>query len=127
VPFVADIFVPCTNGGVGEFVHVEGSLHILAHTTVNGNNFSTKFHFQPQGVSGAGQTTGDQYNATGVAQGQSKGSFTNGQYEETFVNNFNIIGQGANNNLQVHQNVHITINANGTVTSQVTHSSIDCN
>jgi hypothetical protein len=42
------------------------------------------------------------------------------------VNNFRLIGQGSGNNLQVHQNVHITINANGTVTATVDNTSVDC-
>ena len=55
------------------------------------------------------------------------GSLQNGQFEFTAVNNFRIIGQGPDNNYQVHQNVHFTINANGTVTSEVDNSSVDCN
>src|SRR5688572_27059359 len=66
VPFATTVFVPCANGGAGEFVDLEGSLHIVTHLTVNGNGFSAKTHYQPQGVSGVGQTTGDQYNAVGV-------------------------------------------------------------
>ena len=127
VPFAQLVFVPCANGGAGEFVLISGNLHIVSHTTINGNNFSTKSHFQPQGAGGVGQTTGDTYNAVGVTQQQTGGSFQNGQFEQTFINNFRIIGQGPGNNYQVHQNVHITVNANGTVTALVDNTSVECN
>jgi hypothetical protein len=45
---------------------------------------------------------------------------------ETFVNNFKIIGQGPGNNFLVHQNVHITVNANGTLTASVDNFSTEC-
>jgi len=119
-------FVPCANGGAGELVALEGPLHILTSFTINGNNVSGKSHFQPQGISGVGQTTGDTYHATGVTQDNFKGSFNNGQFNETFINNFRIIGQGPDNNFTVHENFHLTINANGDLTSFHDNFSVDC-
>jgi hypothetical protein len=127
IPFVQIILVDCANGGLGELVLVEGDLHVVTHVTINGNNVSTKSHFQPQGAKGTGLTTGDTYNAVGVTQDQSKGSLNNGQLETTQINNFRLIGPGPDNNLQVHQNVHTTVNANGDVTSTVDNTSVDCN
>lgn len=126
VPTNLLVFVPCADDGAGELVFLEGNLHILTSLTINGNNFSAKSHFQPQGISGTGQTTGDKYQATGVTQDEFKGSFQNGQFEETFVNNFRIIGQGPGNNYVVHETYHLTINANGTITASVDNFSVDC-
>ena len=88
------VFVPCANRGAGELVDLNGPLHVLITTTINGNKVSGKTHFQPQGLSGVGLDTGDTYRATGVTQDYFKGSFKNGQASFTFVNNFRIIGQG---------------------------------
>jgi len=111
------VFVPCADGGAGELVDLSGRLHTMIHFTINGNNVSGVGHFQPQGISGTGETTGDKYQATGVTKDSSfKLSFQNGQANQTFVNNFRIIGQGSGNNLLVHEVAHITVNANGTVT-----------
>ena len=88
------VFVPCANGGVGELVDLNGPLHILTTFTINGNKVSGKTHFQPQGISGVGLDSGDKYQATGVTQDYFKGAFNNGQFNQTFVNNFRIIGQG---------------------------------
>ena len=121
------IFVPCAAGGAGELVDLSGPLHTLITFTINGNNVSGTAHFQPQGLSGTGETTGDKYQATGVTKDTSfKLSLQNGQANQTFVNNFRIIGSGAGNNFLVHEEAHITFNANGTVTVFHDNLSIEC-
>jgi len=110
------VFVPCAAGGAAELVDLSGPLHTLITYTINGNNVSGYFHFQPQGISGSGEATGDKYHATGLTESTFKGSFQHFQYNSTFVNRFDIIGQGPGNNFTIHQTAHITINANGTVT-----------
>jgi hypothetical protein len=120
------VFVPCAAGGAGELINVSGPLHILFHETVNDNNFHVKIHFQPQGISGVGFTTGDKYQGTGVTQETFGGSFVNGQFSDTFVNNFRMIGQGPDNNFTVHETFHFTINANGTMTAFVDNFKIEC-
>ena len=120
-------FVPCAAGGAGELVDLSGPLHTLITFTINGNNVSGTTHFQPQGVSGTGETTGDKYQATGVTKDTSfKASFQNGQAQQTFLNNFRIIGTGPGNNFLVHELTHITINANGIVTVLHDNLSVLC-
>lgn len=120
------VFVPCAAGGAGEVVDLTGPLHTLISFTINGNNVSGFFHFQPQGISGTGETTGAKYQATGVTQESFKNSLQNGQANETFINNFRIIGQGPGNNFLVHETLHFTINAEGTVTVSHDNFSVDC-
>jgi hypothetical protein len=126
IPLNILVFVPCADGGAGEFVELTGNLHILSHTTVNGNRFNVMSHFQPQGISGVGQSTGDRYQGTGVTQERFGGSFVNGQFSDTFINNFRIIGQGPGNNFLVHQTFHLTVNANGEITTFVDNFKSDC-
>ena len=125
-PVEIETFVPCANGGVGEVVRLTGILHDLFHLTINGNRFVLKFHTQPQGIRGVGLTTGDKYQGTGVTQERFGGSLVNGQFSDTFVNNFRIIGQGPGTNLLVHQVFHVTINANGELTALVDRLSVSC-
>jgi hypothetical protein len=127
VPFAQVNLVPCANGGAGELVLVQGTLHIQQHITINDNRATIKSHFQPQGASGTGLTTGDSYNAVGVTQEVDTLALAGGATEFTFINNFRLIGQGSGNNLQVKQTIHTTINADGTVTSVVDNSSVECN
>jgi len=121
------VFVPCAAGGAGELVDLSGPLHTLITFTINGNNVSGTAHFQPQGIVGTGETTGDKYQATGVTKDSSfKVSFQNGQANQTFVNNFRIIGQGPGNNYLVHEVAHVTFNADGTLRVFHDSFSIDC-
>ncbi|MGH7565768.1 MAG: hypothetical protein ACREK2_02965 [Gemmatimonadota bacterium] len=120
------VFVPCADGGAGEFVELSGNLHDLFHLMINGNRFVLKVHTQPQGIRGVGLSTGDKYQGTGVTQETLSGSLVNGQFSDTFVNNFRIIGQGPGNNFLVHENLHITVNANGEVTASVGNASVSC-
>ena len=84
----------------------------------------SKKHFQSQGVSATGLTSGDKYQVT---VGHHQVSF-NGKVGEmyTFVNNFRIIGPGPGTNYLIHYNVHITVHPDGTVTSDVDNFRIGC-
>ena len=126
VPFALITFVPCADGGAGELVLVQGTLHLQDHITINNGRANIKTHAQPQGATGVGLTTGDSYQATGVTQEQDSIPLINGAAEFTFVNNFKIIGQGPDNNFLVHQTVHQTINANGDVTTTIVNQSVEC-
>jgi hypothetical protein len=119
-------FVPCANGGNGEVVDLKGRLHILITLNINKNRISGKTHFQPQGLSGYGSITGVKYQGVGVTQSHFSGSLEGGQFNRTFVNNFRIIGQGPGNNYLVHQNFHLTVNANGEVSTAHDNFKIDC-
>ncbi len=124
VPTEIFVFVPCARGGAGEFVQLSGILHILFVTTIDDKGgFHSEFHFQPQGISGSGLTTGDKYQATGVTQGTFNGKVG---FENTFVNNFKIIGEGPGNNFLIHENFHVTVNANGEVTASIDNFSVKC-
>jgi hypothetical protein len=126
IPTTLVVSVSCANGGAGELIQVEGDLHVIFHTTISSSgNFHSKSHFQPMGISGYGLTTGDSYQATGVTQDEfsSNAPFP---IEETFINNFRMIGQGPGNNFSVHETLHITYNANGDITAFQDNLNVDC-
>lgn len=118
------IWVDCANGGAGEEVHLTGYLHLTFRQTFdNAGGVHIKFQANPQGISGVGLTTGDQFRGTGVSQDQF--NLKVGE-QSTSINNFNIIGKGPGNNALVHSNFHITVNANGTVTALVDNFHSEC-
>ena len=118
------VFVPCANGGTGEFIEMSGILHDVFHATSDGNGgFHVKTHDSPQGISGVGLTTGMKYNATGVTQ--ENFDIKVGQHD-TFINNFRMIGQGPGNNFAIHENFHVTINANGVITALHDNFRVTC-
>lgn len=119
-------FVPCANGGEGELVELTGTLHTLTTLTMTGNNLSIVTHFQPQGVSGVGLTTGDRYVGTGSSTDHISGSFVNGLFTGTLAESFRIIGQGPGNNFQYQGIFNLTINANGELSVLHDRISIQC-
>jgi hypothetical protein len=107
-------------------VLLTGLLHTLVHRTVNANRISMTVQSQAQGISGVGLITGESYRGTGVTRQHFGHSSTDGQVEETFINNFRIIGPGPNNNFLVHNTLHVAMNASGELTSHVENVSVDC-
>ena len=117
--------VPCANGGAGEDVLLTGFLHVLITGTLDASgSLHTTTHFQPMGVAGTGETTGDVYRATGITRDEANGLDV--PFEATFVNNFRLIGPGKGNNFLVHETAHLTVNAQGEVTVLLENLSIEC-
>ena len=125
-PISIDVFVPCANGGAGEIVSLSGNLHAVFSTTLNANNVHFTAEFNPRAVNGVGLTTGEKYQGTGVTRFDTNMNVAGFPFTFTFVNNFRIIGQGTDNNFLVHENVHVTINADGTMTVFVDNFSVAC-
>jgi hypothetical protein len=124
VPVNIGVFIPCAADGAGEVVFLTGNLHVLLRFTMDqAGGIHATSHFQPQGISGNGQTTGDKYQGTGVTQDEFNAKVG---VEETLINNFRIVGQGPGNNVLIHENIHITFNANGVPTASVDNFSVDC-
>jgi hypothetical protein len=121
------VFVPCADGGAGEVVDLSGPLHTLITYTITGRNVSGTTHSQPQGITGVGESTGDKYQATGVTSNSFKMSFQNGRATQTYINRFDIIGQGPGNNFRIQETIHYTFNANGTVTVFFDNVIVECN
>jgi hypothetical protein len=125
VPINLGVFVPCAVGGAGELVLLSGNLHSLFHFTDDGaGGFHVMSENNPQGVSGTGSISGDKYQATGVTLSHFNTSGL--PFNQTYVNNFRIIGQGDDNNYLVHQTYHITVNARGQLTALVDNFSVEC-
>ncbi len=118
--------VPCAAGGAGELVDLTGTLHLLVHTTLDASGgFRNSVQSNPEGVTGVGLTTGDIYRGTGVTRRQINDEGTVGE-ERTVTNNFRLIGPGPDNNFLLHQNLNVTVNANGVATAYVSNISVEC-
>lgn len=120
------VFVPCAQGGAGEVVNLSGPLHVLTSFTINGNRIRGMNHYQPQGISGIGQSTGDSYRAVGNTSNYFNGSSEDGRFSFTFLNNFRIIGLGPGNNFQLHENVHLVVTENGELTTFHDNFRVEC-
>lgn len=123
-PIDMTVYVPCALGGHGEYVSLSGNMHVESHSITDPNG---RFHYESvavQRMSGVGATSGDKYQGTGVTR--DSGYVEGIPSSVSYVNNFLIIGQGPGNNFVLHENVHLTINANGEITADVDNFSADC-
>jgi hypothetical protein len=116
-PINLSVYVPCANGGAGEFVFLTGTVHHLYSVTLPANGgYSYTYLGNSQGISGTGETTGAKYQGTGETSGHESEV---GGFVDSFSNNFKIIGQVTGNNFLDHENLQITVNANGPLTATV--------
>jgi hypothetical protein len=112
--------------GVGEVVVFSGVLHRLTHVTMNGNRTILKGQVRLPDVLAFGLITGDVYHGTNMFKLQQTGPFSTeaGADEFTFVENLRLIGPSIH--LELHRNIHQTINANGKVTTTVDNPIVVC-
>lgn len=122
IPVTLSVFLSCT----GEVVEVSGNLHVVTHETINGKRATFTSHFQPAGLQGYGTVSGSMYNATGVTRQVNSFSLTDAQLTFTLVNRFHFVGTGGAASFFVKQTSHVTVNANGDVTSQVDNFDSTC-
>jgi hypothetical protein len=119
-------FVPCANDGAGETVVMSGNIHFVAHFTFNDNTVSGMFFANSVNFSGTGQVTGDHYRRTGVSTSVFSESQQGSSFTTTSAFSFQLVGQGAGNNLVVHTLFHVTINAQGDTTVSLETLRADC-
>lgn len=124
IPVDANLFAPCGNGGAGEFVHITGDIHNVISVTARPNGgFHFREHTNFQGVGGVGLTSGDKYRVVETVDFEediAAGS------EVTLEGIEKILEQGAGGDQILRESAHITINANGDVTSSFSDFNISC-
>ena len=120
-------FVDCANGGVGEYVQLAGTTHILLHVTTDdqGGRHAT-FHEQQGGVTGVGLTTGDVYRSTGALNSAETRLVDYLPWTDTYVARRRLIGPGRDNNLLWDVLIHMTLTANGDLTVDIDFGDVQC-
>jgi hypothetical protein len=113
VPYDWNIFVPCANGGAGEWVHVTGSTHIVYTISWTDYGFTYGYHANTYQIKGVGLTSGETFIGSGNTEGQVLGAWVNEQWLSTFVDQLRLIGQ--NTSFTVRTTYHVTVNPDGDV------------
>jgi hypothetical protein len=114
-------FVPCANGGAGEYVPLSGTFHVLYADTTDA---SGGHHVVSDGTwtaSGVGQTTGSTYKGPSETIGEA--NFTAGQ-EVTQLITLRIVGKQAT--FYAYSTAHFTFAPDGTLTADVSNSRAEC-
>ena len=120
IPF--DFIVP----GCVERVHLSGSLlGVITLTQSTAGGYVMSSHYQPQGLSGIGLTTGKTYRATGLTRDITVVTPPGGS-THTFVNQFHIVGTAGAVTFTLREIVHVTVTPSGDVTASVDNVSSSC-
>lgn len=101
VEFSGITYVPCGNGGTGEFVFLEGPLHSATHEVTNAaGQTMLVVQVNPMGIRGVGELSGDRFAGTGMFHDR----FTQDGAGQTYtaINNFRLIGRNGAPSLRVH-------------------------
>ena len=103
-----------------EVVEISGSIHMVNQVQADG---SVVGHFNYQGVSGLGLTSGKTYQVTAADNIRLSAPFPS---SITSVRSFLLVSRGARSNLLVHVAYHITISAAGEVTAFIEDLDMQC-
>lgn len=104
----------------GEDVELSGTIHLVSQLQPDGSEVS---HFNFQGVSGVGLTSGTKYRASSVDHVRLAAPFPS---DITSVRSLRLISRGPEDDLLVRFLFHITVNANGEVTAEVEDVTSKC-
>lgn len=108
-----------------EPIAVNGEMHLLTAVTLDGNGgWHGIFHWNTQGLSGTGLTSGAKYQY--INAGNLSEHYGSVGYEYTEAGMFQVVGQGPDTNEVFYVLVHATVNANGTVTANVYNVYMTC-
>jgi hypothetical protein len=112
----------------GETVNLSGNMHLLAHATTDARGGRhVILQINTQGVKGVGETSGDEYVSSATNNDSLNDPDTyGGQSEYTVTTKFLLVGKGKMPDLLSKVTMHITVNANGEVTAEVTKVLAEC-
>lgn len=122
IPFTNTLPNTCN----GDQVTFSGNLHMTNHVTTDANGgFHLRTHVNYQNVSGTGAPSGLNYRVT-TTTNDTLNDPDGPQSSATIIQVVNLISQGPAPNFLLRFKFHLTINANGTTTSTITETKIEC-
>ena len=125
-PYASILFIPCANGGAGEDVTLTGTVRIVRQGINNNQRFTFTLHAIPDGVTGVGLSTGDNFTAIGGSQETVTGTIEyGGQYSATYIQQMRFTGQGIS--FIVKYKFHVTVTSNGEISTRIDEEKIECN
>jgi len=127
VPMDVPIYIAGFDVCSGEYVHLSGIAHVVMSVTIDANS-AHLIGLVNERLGGNGVSTGASYVADGMTHVDSYVDIDpvihTGQ--ATLLFSARVIGLGSIPNASVQQLFHVTVNANGNTTVQVSHSQMFC-
>jgi hypothetical protein len=116
------------NTCTGENVTItSGTLHIVTQVTNDANGgYHIDVRGNAQNVVAIGDSTGTIYHLAGDFWGEQNGRSDGSPQVDQLVTLHNVVSKGPSPNLTIHILIHMTIDANGAVTADITSVNVDC-
>lgn len=122
IPFTGALNNTCN----GDVVTFQGDIHVTNHMTTDASGGThLKTHVNFQDVSGTGVPSGLSYNVR-TTTNETVNDNDGPQSEATIISTVKLISQGPAQNSFLQVVFHVTVNANGTTTSTVDETKIEC-
>jgi hypothetical protein len=117
----------CGNGGAGELIDISGTMSSLFHLTIDDSG-GTHLVLKEDNLrlQGIGEITGNKYQFIRVGTETFEVNSGGLPITDTFESNFKVISQGSDSDDLAHILRRITINENGTVTTEIEKISVVC-
>jgi len=122
VPVASFIENPCA----GEVLAVNGTLHQLMTTLQNHAWVRSRLYTSYQDLNGIGLTSGTTYRISGISKDSQSVYFGFFPRDYTTVDTLKLIPDDGGETLVLHQNTHVTIHPDGTVTASVDNARLEC-
>lgn len=112
----------------GEAINLTGKMHVLAHVTTDARSGRhVELQISTENVKGIGTISGNEYVSSSTHNINTNDAETlSGQSEYTETTKFLLAGKGKLSDLFAKTTLHITVNANGEVTAEVTKVECRC-
>lgn len=121
--FPAGAFLPAVNFCTGQALTYTGNMHVVAHITIDNNGgYHSHSMMNAQGVT----ATDESGNTYTLSYSSPSHDNDNVGSDQTSVVNMHLTGAGGEGGFSVHSIFHMTVNADGTVTSSFSDVSVDC-
>lgn len=124
VPYDRTLFVPCANGGAGEYVHITGSTNFQYTISWTDHGFTFGYHGNTYKIEGVGLTSGEKFVGSANTEGQVFGSWVNSQWLSTFVDQLRLISSSTS--FIVKNNYHVTVTPDGEVEVKFRDQEAEC-
>jgi hypothetical protein len=112
--------------GCTEDIQLSGTLLVVTSETQSApGGLVTRYHFQPQGISGVGLTSGDMYRGTGTTLDVTVQNPAGGS-EFTYVDRVMLVGTHGEPTLSISVTEHVTITPAGDITASINNASTTC-
>jgi hypothetical protein len=125
VPFENTLFVPCANGGAGEYVSISGETNFVYQIAWNDQSFHLSYQSNDHNVTGIGLASAENFVGSGGSHDAVMGSWVNGEFISNLVQETRLIGQ--NTKFTIRYKLHLVILSNGDVTVNIREQTADCN